>query len=282
MIDLITVVFGPELPLLKIQARSIDQYLDPSDVTSIIIVVNDQDFVTDQIDTAWWGKFQSLVQVKPYSVWQYQCRVNGWENQQLCKLLAASEAESEWSMVLDAKTWFVKPFQASNVFSQDRRACTGRSDINPHFESARQFVEKLYNICMTDVVGPGGVPFLFHTYTVHGLVHSQPDFPDFFQTHVRYPDLVSEFYLYSGWVIAQYGSLSELYAQEQRILPVNLDHSEWGQAEEILTQMCQKDTQTASIHTRAYPKLMPKHIAAWKDFLVARNLLLPGESLGID
>ena len=45
MLDFITVVFQDELPLLEIQARSFDQYLNPPDVNQIVVVVNDNDAV---------------------------------------------------------------------------------------------------------------------------------------------------------------------------------------------------------------------------------------------
>ena len=45
MIDIITVVFQPEIPLLKIQAQSIDRYISPLDVNQIIVAVIDRDSV---------------------------------------------------------------------------------------------------------------------------------------------------------------------------------------------------------------------------------------------
>ena len=107
MIDLITVVFREELPLLEIQARSINQYVAPEDIANIYVIVNDSDDVADLIDPNWWQLHKEKVQIKKYSQWNYISRVTGWESQQICKLLGASEAESNWSMVLDAKTWFV-------------------------------------------------------------------------------------------------------------------------------------------------------------------------------
>ena len=52
LIDLITVVFRDELSLLPIQAKSLEKYV--GNINSIVIVVNDEDPVADQINTAWW------------------------------------------------------------------------------------------------------------------------------------------------------------------------------------------------------------------------------------
>ena len=110
MLDLITVVFQPEVSYLEIQARSIDHYFSQDQIKNIYIVVNDQDSVVDLVDRSWWGKFADRVVVYPYSVFGYKNRVGGWDHQQLCKLLAAARSTCEWSVVLDAKTFFVKPF----------------------------------------------------------------------------------------------------------------------------------------------------------------------------
>jgi hypothetical protein len=116
MIDLVTIVFREELNFLKIQAQSIELHIQQADLGNIYVVVNDDDSVADLIDAQWWGTNHTKVQVIPYSCWNYVSRINGWENQQLCKLLAAGSAEHEWSMSLDAKTWFVQPVDLTKLF----------------------------------------------------------------------------------------------------------------------------------------------------------------------
>jgi hypothetical protein len=140
MIDLVTVVFQAELPLLEIQAKSISQYVDPQDINQITVVVNDHDSVGGMIDPSWWGIHASQVKILPYSDYQYISRVNGWENQQLIKLLAASRATSSWSMVLDAKTWFVRKLEMHQLFDEVGRACTGRCNVFPEFESVNNLL----------------------------------------------------------------------------------------------------------------------------------------------
>ena len=53
MINLITVVYDTELSLLRTQASNFDQYVDPEDISQILILVNDVDAVADQINPAW-------------------------------------------------------------------------------------------------------------------------------------------------------------------------------------------------------------------------------------
>ena len=274
MLDLITVVFRDELPLLKIQAESINQYFFPQDINSITVIVNDTNDVAELIDTIWWKQYQSRVQIKPYSKYQYTSRVNGWENQQLLKLLSAGESTSKWSMVLDAKTWFVQPVNATELFDSQGRACTGFVGIFPEFAESRQFVENFYNIELQQIIGPSGVPFLFHTKTVADMIESINNFPDFFQTALRYPHLTTEFYFYSGYVLAQYQTYTELYSPVQRYNCLNL--AEWQTdefASSITALTTTKRFHTASIHRRAYAKLTPEQRLTWVLLLKELNLI---------
>jgi hypothetical protein len=274
MIDLITVVFREELPLLKIQAESINQYFTPEDINSITVIINDNDNVADLIDTTWWKQHQSIVKIKPYSQYNYTSRVNGWENQQLLKLLAAEEANSTWSMVLDAKTWFVQPINAKQLFDDCGRACTGVIGIFPQFAESQQFVEIFYNIELKKIIGPSGVPFLFHTPTVVNMINSIDNFPDFFQTALRYPHLTTEFYFYSGYVLSQYQTYDQLYSKTQRYNCLNL--AEWQIDQfDLSIELLQttKQFHTASIHRRTYAKLTQEQRLTWVLFLKDSNLI---------
>ena len=268
MIDLITVVFREEIPFLKIQAQSINQYLNSVEINTITIVVNDTDDVVDLIDPTWFT--HPNVKIVPYSKWNYTPRINGWENQQLCKLLAAGEAQSEWSLVLDSKTWFVKPFRLSELFDSNGRGRVGRCAAFPVFKSSQDFVESLYEISMPDIVGPHGVPFLFHTATAKELIASEIDFIEFFQTNVRFPHLVIEFHLYTGFVLKKYGSLDTLYSEDQVYHPVNIAHFQLDEFDDLLSSMYKSSTSTASIHRKIYELMTPEQFDAWDGFIQNR------------
>jgi hypothetical protein len=272
MLDFITVVFKDELPLLKIQARSISRYVNQ--VNNIIIVVNDDDAVADLIDTAWWGQHQDRVIVIPYSHYQYTSRVNGWENQQLLKLLAASNSTTTWSIVLDAKTWFVQPLDFNHLFDSQGCPMVGRCNSFPEFADSQKFVEEFYNIKFEQCLGPGGVPFVFHTDTVNGLVNSIENFPDFFQTALRYPNLATEFHLYSGYVLHRHQTYDVLYNKSMYYSILNIADWEAGNFDQLYHRLkTNKTLLTASIHRRTYKELSNIQIKQWIDFLKEKNLI---------
>lgn len=271
MIDIITVVYRDELDFLKIQARSLDLYAQHLDINCVYVIVNDDDSVCELIDPTWWKHHR--VKIIPYSKWDYTSRINGWENQQLCKLLAASEAESTWSMCLDAKTWLIQPLDLNCLFDKEGCANVGTIPVFEVFKPSQEFVEQYYGVSMPNVIGPAGVPFMFHTNTVANMISEYEDFINFFQTHVRYPHFITEFHLYSAYVIARLGGVEALYNKTQHYTCCNIADFDVENFEQHLLRI-KTDTRmlTASIHRRAYPLLSAEQLNAWNVFLDSRKL----------
>ena len=275
MIDLITVVFRDEIPLLQIQAQSIAEYIPAGELNSIIVVVNDSADVVDLIDTAWWKQYQDRVRI---SVRTFESRINGWESQQLCKLLAASQAECKWSVVLDTKTWFVRPFAMLDIVDSQGRPRVGfgrlsKIGIEDH---TRHYIENLYRLNeLPHVIGPAGVPFFFHTETVQNMISEHDDFVEFFQTNVRYPNLITEFVLYSGYVKSKYGSFDVLYdtISIPPFIALNIADYEAPDFDYRFNLIVtEPKVLTASLHRKAYAQLSPEQLARWQDFLIDRKL----------
>ena len=275
MLDLITVVFQEELNLLRTQAESIHKYVSDDNVNSITVIVNDKDNVASLIDPAWWKSHQHKVTIKPYSNYNYISRINGWENQQLLKLLAAAESDRVWAMVLDAKTWFIQPLDIKQLFDYDGKPNVGRAGISPHFKSSQQFVERYYNVRMPDIIGPAGVPFIFHCATVRDMIDEIPGFIEWFQINVRYPNLITEFHLYSGYVMSKYSDYRHLYNNTRYYDAVNIADWEADNFDTIFSNLTSNDrVLTASIHRRTYSKLTETQCKEWANFLIEKQLIV--------
>mgnify|MGYP003631281507 CR=1 FL=1 len=277
MIDLITVVHQPEMPFLELQAKSIELYFEDNFVNSIQVIVNDNDSVCDLIDKSWWGKYQDKVNIVPYSTYGYKCRIDGWENQQLCKLLAASRSQQTWTIILDAKTLFVKPCTPELMFTEDK-ANAKAINIFPEFVEAKESIEKLFGISLNKAVGPGGVPFMMHSDTVRDMIEyieakANTTFADFFQTKCRYPDLITEFYLYSGYVTFKHRSVCQLYANIQRWDCANLSDSQVDEFDRIFREMRLFKTLTVSIKAKAWPLLTTEQKLLYVRLLKFKKLI---------
>jgi len=278
VIDLITVVFEKEIPLIEIQARSIELYIDTDIIKNIYVVVNDDDHVVDLISPNWWGIHSNKVQIIPRSRYGVVPVLEGWNSQQLYKLFAANAAESKWSMCLDAKTWFVQKLQWDKLFDEQNRVKFVSIPVIPVFRDAQKFLEEFYNIDMVEVSGPGGVPFMFHTSTVRSMFEhirikdSSRSFLGFFCTHVNFPAAITEFMLYSAYVIYKYGDYSSLYNRSQYYRVQNIADFQIDQFDEMLANMYQPVILTSSIHLRVYSLLSEEQFNRWCEFLVNRNL----------
>ena len=138
----------------------------------------------------------------------------------------------------------------------------------------KEFVENYFGISMPKIIGPGGVPFMVHTETVNSLVNSIDNFAEFFQDNVIHPNLLTEFHLYSGYVLKQYNNYGALYNKTHYYNVYNICHSEVGNFNNILAK-AQHDPNilTASIHRRAYKDLTSEQILAWNNYLKEKHLI---------
>ena len=80
MIDICTVVFEQELPILKIQAQSIHNHCRNIGIRNIYVVLNDYETLAEKIDPAWWGDLASSVLVVPRTTFSSTWVENGWVN----------------------------------------------------------------------------------------------------------------------------------------------------------------------------------------------------------
>lgn len=279
MIDLITVVFQQELPLIKIQAHSIELYLESQRINKIFVVVDGDDSVADQLNPNWWGINNNKVQVIVRSQLGLAPQLDGWSRQQLYKLLAAEQAESKWSMCLDAKTWFVQPLLWDKLFDHQGLVRFSSFPTIENFKDAQIFLEEFYNIKLPHVIGPGGVPFMFKTELVKEMTQNivqrtGVSFFDWFCIHVMDPHRITEFMLYSGYVTYKLGSYSNLYSKDQYYTVTNMaDRQVAEEFDPIMSRMSGSRNLTASIQGRAYPCLSDQQVNIWLDFLVSKNLI---------
>lgn len=283
-IDLITVVFRRELDLLRIQARSIELYIPQQHIGKIFVVVNDDDYVDAFVDPAWWGSNSSRVVIINRAHWATDTsQIDGWNSQQLYKLLAAEQATSTWSLCLDAKTWFVNPLKWEHLFTDTHKVRYNWFPVIPVFTPAKETLEQIFNIAMPDVVGPGGVPFAFKTSTVHAMIQwieiSQgKTFVEFFLENAQWPYHITEFMLYSAYVTKVHDCYSVLYDRCQYYTINNIAHNEAKQFAEKLAEMQGPAALTASIHRNAYQHLTDDEIAQWVEFLVNKQLITDPEN----
>ena len=119
-ITFVVVVFEAEVDLLLLQARSFVRHCDPALVDQIIIF----DQSRPALSAKWqrrivdaFGPFADLVRIFPA-----QGETDGWTQQQILKLTAAEQVQTDYYVALDAKTHLTAPLARSAFFGADGRA----------------------------------------------------------------------------------------------------------------------------------------------------------------
>jgi hypothetical protein len=269
MLDIVTVVFQDELETLKIQARSIELYCQNIGMRSIYVMVNDSSLV----DPAWYGAFADRVRIIPRSTYGCQWSEYGWVSQQVLKIYGAALSSNTWSMIVDAKTFFIQPLSIDQIF-KNHCPQVGKLAIYPVFEASRAITNKLFGINLQQQLGPGGVPFIMHNATVRSMIaeverRSGQHFADYFQQQGR----LTEFILYSGYLEYQYGGFDTLYLPEYKLLNTNVCHSEVSLFDQKLQQMHQPNMLSVSVHRNAWSKLSKDQQQQYHKLLSQRGIL---------
>lgn len=269
MLDIITVVFRDELAVLPVQAASMARYLNHADIGTVWVVVNDTSDLDQEIDPAWWGELQDRVRIHHVDTHRYN---NGWVTQQLCKLLTAAQATQPWSMVVDAKTIFVRDWRFRDVMTESGMA-VGTLPIFPIFEQSQHLIQDLFDIKFEQQLGPGGVPFFFHTETVQSMIsHVESTTKQKFGSWFLSQGRITEFMLYSGWVLRLYGSFAPLYHNQRSFDVENICHSEVARFDQKLEHMQTHPVLTVSVHRVAWQQITDQQRDHYRDFLISRDI----------
>lgn len=265
--DLVTVVFLDELPILKSQAQSVELYCQHMALGDIVVIVNDDGMTVGDVDPAWWGALQDRVKIVHRCSWSVDYATDGWLTQQLLKLLACARGSNDWSMVLDAKTIFVNP-----VSQYQSRPQVGLLDIPAVFDISRQRVNQLFDIDLQKQLGPGGVPFVMNNQVVRNMIkevelRTDQNFVDWFQAQ----GMITEFILYSGYVLFAHGSFDLMYhIGKHPVVPCNLCHSEVAEFDRKFAFM--PKATTVSIHRRAWQQLSAQQRDQYRNFLAQKGI----------
>lgn len=275
MIDIVTVVFRDELPVLKLQAQSIDLFCNDIDLEKIIVIVNDDGLDLTEIDIGWWGKFSNQVVVMHRRAWPIEYPNNGWLTQQLLKLLGAYSSSSAWAMVLDAKTLLVQPVDPTRLFDSKGRSTWGYWPVIPVFKQSQKIVSELFEINLKNVAGPQGVPFFFNIQVIKELIPEvEKRSGKKFSTWFLDQGMVTEFILYSGYVEYRDGTLDRLYSKEfkKRYDCCNICHSEVNEFDRKYQGMLSDNNLTVSIHRDAWAQLTLMQKELYQNLLISKGI----------
>jgi hypothetical protein len=272
MLDTVTVVFKEELPILKVQAESINLYAQEIGIQTIFVIVNDDDNVVDQINLDWWGSFRDRVRIIPRSYFGCTFVENGWVSQQALKILASALSTNQFSMILDAKTIIVKK-AVIDLILPGGNPIGGTHPIPEVFYPSARIIGELFGVTLTRNGGSSGVPFIFNNNIIRDMLveiksRTGQEFSDWFQEQ----GMVTEYLLYVGYNLYLHRSMDKFYSLTYPYTVANLCHNQTGIIEEKLIEMLEPDKLTISVHRRAWAVMNEKQRSTYKQILVSRGL----------
>lgn len=277
-IDIVTVCYGNDISLLKTQAQSIDLYVNSLDINQITVVVNDDKSIVSLIDKSWYGQHQDKVVINHRSVYgEFSCA--GWESQQLYKLFASAASDADWALVLDTKTWFVNSYNLDKAFVNNK-ACADFSHTFPDaFLSVKITLDQLFNIDVTSLIGPTGVPFYFKTQLVRDMITcvselTNEDFSSYFIKNSIDNNgytAITEFHLYSSYIIYAYKDYTNFYSRSNHSYH-NININDVNIEDFSKSNFNAKNLLTVGVHPTAYRLLTNKNQQKWIDFLNSKGL----------
>lgn len=274
MIDIVTVIFGEELPIFSCQAQSIDLYCHELGIENIFVMVNEPELAT-KISTSWFGHLSGKVRVVPReSISNIWCQ-DGWLNQQALKIMGSAKSQNSWSMILDAKTVLTRPISRTKLLNAQGQSKLGWNGpvpdvFYPAQQIANELLESNHNRCLM----PGGVPHFFHNASVRELINfveskTKQDFVTWFLGQGK----LTEFVLYDFWMASDpVRSQWHTNTQESDVLNIcNICHTQVHDFDNIL-KTHNESFHTLSVHRRAWANLSGAQKQVFRDRLMAKGI----------
>jgi hypothetical protein len=223
----VTVVFEAELPLLRLQARSMSRHVEPAGVHEILILDNCALPMTGTARRrvlAEYGALRDRVRFVRTKELIDPGATGGWRSQQAAKLAIARLVTTTHYVVLDAKNHFSRSTLAAEFVDGEGRAYGQSHPYRSHpLRSSLESTLRYLGADAARIEGaadrfpPTATPFVFDTAVVRDMmadieVRSGLRFGDEFERH-----RLLEFFLYSGWVETRGPGLAAL--RNERPLP---------------------------------------------------------------
>lgn len=232
----VTVAHEIDFALMRLQARSMARYCRRDQIDRILVVEN----FTPGIEPNWradllcaYGCLAPLVEFhRSYDITPLTPNIGGWWTQQVLKLMIARVVKSERYVVLDAKNHFVAPLEASFLVSPNRLPTTRRYGYEAHpLRDALERTLQYLDVDPAPQVGlfmPTSTPFTIYRQIALDLI-------DYVERREGKPfqeaflaERLTEFFLYSGYILKRGWRFEDLYNFNQPESPVVWDYKDAG------------------------------------------------------
>ena len=278
--SLVSVVFESEVALQWLQARSVENFVDVGLFDDILVIDNSARGLRraqrESLLEAY-GRHRSRVRIVASSDIVEVPSTVGWMSQQVLKLAVARLVSTDRYLMLDAKNHFIAPLRRDFLEGAD-----GRTRTNVHSYESHSLHGHLERTLRYMGVDPGpylsrftvtATPFVFDTEQVRALIDYLDDRSEdtFAEEFVKQG--LTEFFLYSAWLLAQGISLDDFFELEQTPCPTVWPGT--ASVETLRDALHRADADGSplfSVHRKALARFDDDAVGLLVDFWVARGL----------
>jgi len=215
---IVTVVFEPELPLLRLQATSLVRFLDPEGVAEVVVLDNCAGGMGERARRAVLDRLGPVLAPRTRILRTSELGIDGgtagWRSQQAAKLLIARRIRTPRYVILDAKNHLIGPASAADLVGPSGMARGGTHPYTEH--PLRADLERTLRYLGADVDAVErllrdfprtATPFVVDTALARRMLddverRSGAPFREAFER-----ERLLEFFLYSGWCILHGGGV---------------------------------------------------------------------------
>ena len=262
-LTLVTVFFDAEIPLIGLQLRSLARHLDGACAQEVILIYNESRKISRRararlVSQA--GHLASRLTILNREDVVHVPETIGWRAQQILKLHIAELVVSEKYILLDAKNHLIRRTSSSDFVAQDGRSRGGQHSYADHpLKPLLIKTSGLFGLPSGALVAqfPGtATPFVMETRVVRALLAGfrfggRSTFAESFEAAG-----VTEFFLYSCWILQSGTTFDELYDGTSIESP-----TVWAGASDLVGvrratgEAIKKNSAFFAVHRRALGKL---------------------------
>lgn len=253
----ITVAHNIDQPLLKLQGRSLNRYLDRSMVKEVLIIDNS---VNEKLDLnqviPQYGSLPVKV-ITANEVANITIKTYGWITQQILKLMISKQVTTKKYVLLDSKIQLLRPLTIIDLESPDGKIRSELTNFHGH-----PLEKHLINCCNYLSIDPLSVingflpttpPFIMITDIAKQLINDieSKENCSFAETFLK--NQLTEFFLYSCYILSIGKKLEDYYTFDN-VLRFGL----WGHYNNASMQSTIKDALDVpflSVHRRCYKNM---------------------------
>lgn len=284
-VEIHTITFAGDLRLFELQALSIDQMLDHSQITKYRIVINDHNefhiresilsFINRCISLALQRKIEIVLSSKYLTT-----GMDGWKDQQYLKLFSVADSVAEWVVVLDSKNHFVKHTAINDFFYSGKAKthfCEPPPSQLPWLDKSLAFfhVNNFQLLAMPTVtpytMKPSLVRLMVNAIRTDPRIH---DKQNIFSAHSL--DRASEFFLYYAFLL-KLGSIDDYYHASPRLCETL--YTVWpqdrGTVTRYLSAIASGEYHVFGLHRKRLPQLSAKERQMIGDIWQVLRLPMP-------